>query len=196
MPKNTTDMTDFNPSRRQLLLGNRGESVEVKATANAIYPPWAVELENQCTSCGDCINHCPENILISNPTSGFPEIDFSQGECTFCQKCTTVCTANVFDLQQQPWELVVEIDDSCLLSKRIYCRSCGDACPERAIQFSLQLHNKTDIVIDAERCTGCGGCVAPCPADAVHITNFATVDNQSFVERSVATSTVGVESHV
>ncbi|SDD76943.1 indolepyruvate ferredoxin oxidoreductase subunit alpha [Desulfuromonas thiophila] len=31
------------------------------------------------------------------------------------------------------------------------------------------------IVIDAERCTGCGNCVAVCPADAIELRNGRAV---------------------
>lgn len=59
------------------------------------------------------------------------------------------------------------IDASCMAFKDVVCRSCGDACGEAAIRFSPRLNGAALPIVLAERCTGCGDCVAACPAGAV-----------------------------
>ena len=50
--------------------------------------PWIISesvFTQNCTQCQDCINACDTKIIIQDQ-QGFPKIDFSQGECSFCQK--------------------------------------------------------------------------------------------------------------
>jgi ferredoxin-type protein NapF len=59
------------------------------STRLAIRLPWVINEQyfiDDCTQCGDCITSCEEKIIVKGD-GGFPEIDFSKGECTFCQKC-------------------------------------------------------------------------------------------------------------
>ncbi|MBI4331933.1 MAG: 4Fe-4S dicluster domain-containing protein [Chloroflexi bacterium] len=46
--------------------------------------------------------------------------------------------------------------------RRSTCRSCVQACPEKALAFNGTL------AIDTERCNGCGVCLAQCPNGALH----------------------------
>jgi len=62
---------------------------------------------------------------------------------------------------------IAVIGGSCMAFKDVVCRSCGDACGEAAIRFSPRLNGAALPVVLAERCTGCGDCVAACPAGAV-----------------------------
>jgi ferredoxin-type protein NapF len=61
-------------------------------------PPWSLPqlryIQN-CTRCSECIDVCPENILIHS-NNDFPRIDFNLGGCTFCGKCVQVCGDNAF----------------------------------------------------------------------------------------------------
>jgi ferredoxin-type protein NapF len=59
-----------------------------------------------CSQCGDCLNVCPENI-IKKGDGGFPEVDFLQGECTFCQKCVESCDQNIFFKLRKPLQIML-----------------------------------------------------------------------------------------
>lgn len=62
---------------------------------------------------------------------------------------------------------IAVIGGGCMAFKDAVCRSCGDACREAAIRFSPRLNGAALPVVLAERCTGCGDCVAACPAGAI-----------------------------
>ena len=57
--------------------------------------------------------------------------------------------------------------ESCLPSRGVVCRSCGEACETAAISFRPAPRGMSLPVLDAERCTGCGDCVAICPVGAL-----------------------------
>ena len=50
------------------------------------------------------------------------------------------------------------VNDRCL-AQRGGCFTCTERCPEQAIDIAIG----TGIVVDAERCTGCGVCADACP---------------------------------
>ena len=151
-------------SRRQFL---RGDIAGRKAL---LRPPWALaedEFLAACTRCGECVQACPENILVL--VRGYPEVQFARGACSFCGKCVAACAPQALrqTAGQPAWALRARIAASCLAYRDVVCRSCGDACGEAAIRFSPRLGGAAlPEVLDA-RCTGCGACVASCPAGAV-----------------------------
>ncbi len=68
------ERTDAQPmiSRRGLLKGRIGRSRE------RVRPPWSRpgrEFTSRCTRCSDCIEACPEKIIVVGD-GGFPEVDF------------------------------------------------------------------------------------------------------------------------
>ena len=56
---------------------------------------------------------------------------------------------------------------SCLAQRAVTCRSCGDACDERAIRFVPRPGGTALPLFAFERCSGCGACVDVCPASAL-----------------------------
>jgi ferredoxin-type protein NapF len=161
-------MKSVNLNRRAFL---RGRSP--KYNPKAIYPPWAIEVSQfveNCERCDQCIDRCPENILFRGD-GGFPEVDFRQGECTFCGKCAEACEANAFKSddrnEENAWSIFAEIKTSCLSLNAITCRSCGDNCDAGAIQFQLQLGGVAVPVVDIDNCTGCGACLYICPQKSI-----------------------------
>ena len=153
-------------SKREFIFGRKAP------VEQTITPPWANHIHQNCTQCGDCLDACPENLLMFDALN-FPMVDFNLGECTFCGECVDACNDDVFldrtDPMITPWDLNVSVSKQCLLKSKVYCRSCGDACPESAIKFKLELASVTYINIDHELCSGCGACVASCPKGAVSI---------------------------
>lgn len=132
--------------------------------------PWvkdAKQFLDQCTQCADCINICPEEIIVKGD-GGFPSIDFELGECDFCGKCANVCKEPIFaPTDETPWQKKANINDTCLANENIYCRSCAESCEVQALTFQLGLSAAPQI--DNDLCNGCGACVAPCPAKAIVI---------------------------
>lgn len=136
-------------------------------------PPWALPeagFIEQCTRCGDCLKACPTGILVAGD-GGYPTVDFSRGECTFCGDCVSACRpqALVHEEGAAPWQRVAVVAPNCLAEQRVECRICGEFCDARAIRMSPRLGACPTPEIDADKCTGCGACVAPCPARAITV---------------------------
>ena len=166
-------------SRRAFLRGKRPAIYR-----EAIFPPWSLPGESfiaTCTRCDACINACPESILYKGD-SGFPEVDFKRGACTFCRECIASCQADAFHAAAaanknfyNAWNFVASVSSDCLSLQGITCRTCAEYCATRAIRFQLQLGGKALPVVSQAACTGCGACVKPCPVNAL-IVQHAGVD--------------------
>ena len=156
-------------SRRNLLFGRKPK------TPSAPRPPWATtQFLDCCTRCGDCVRACPTQI-IKIGEGGFPTVDFANGECTFCGDCATLCQPKaLIKTDATPWSLKSIISDSCLAERGVECRICGEACDERAIHFELAVGKVAYPKINAEQCTGCGACLAPCPTSSIRILELNT----------------------
>jgi len=64
---------------------------------------------------------------------------------------------------------VAVIGDSCLALRGIVCRVCEEQCEARAIRIRLAVGGGASPTVAAALCTGCGACVAPCPAHAIAV---------------------------
>lgn len=156
-------------NRRQFLRG------DFQARRSPLRPPWAVreqEFTGRCTACGECVRACPNDILIAG-WGGRPEIDFSRGECAFCGDCANACKTEALDRKAYktlPWAFHAVIDEqACLTSRGVMCASCREACATSAIRLAPRAGMAARPILNADACTGCGACVAPCPANAIHI---------------------------
>ncbi len=154
-------------SRRQFL------GMGLKDKAAPLRPPWAINetsFLDACTRCGDCLSVCPEHILVPETAGGYPRVDFSQGECTFCKKCVDICTTSALSAELlSPWLAKIKINEKCLATQHVVCNTCGEQCEARAIRFIPALGVVSLPSIDLESCTGCGACVAPCPTQAIEV---------------------------
>jgi ferredoxin-type protein NapF len=135
---------------------------------NALRPPWSRNetLAVACTGCGACVAACPQAIVTLD-AGRWPQIDFSRGECTFCGKCAEACTEPVFERSIPAFPHIALIGDACFAARGVVCQSCGDACPESAIGFHPRLGGPARPTLSADHCTGCGACIATCPANAI-----------------------------
>jgi ferredoxin-type protein NapF len=160
-------------SRRAFLLG-----AEVKMRADtALRPPWTLgeAFADLCTGCARCVTACPEGIVAFDE-EGRAMVDFRRGAglCSFCGACAEACPEPVFIPPQMraaapPWTLHAAIGPSCLTREGVLCQSCKDACTDGAIRFVYAAGQIAQPQLDLDRCTGCGACVAPCPASAIEI---------------------------
>jgi len=145
-------------------------------------PPWAQADEaffKVCTQCKACIDACPENILTQGK-KGYPQVDFSHGECTFCGDCVTACeTGALKNSGQAAWHYKAQINARCLNRKGVMCRSCADNCDESAIYFELAIGGFSSPKIDLQACTGCGACIAPCPNHSIEISDSISTQKEN-----------------
>lgn len=153
-------------SRRSLLRGR------LKPTP-AFRLPWTQgedHFTDHCSRCEACIKACPEQIIIKGD-GGFPELNFRLGECTFCQDCVESCPEPLFTdpAKTAPWHYKAQVQSHCLTAKNVHCQSCQDSCEPMAILFPPRLGAVAQPVIDSDECTGCGACIASCPADAIKL---------------------------
>jgi ferredoxin-type protein NapF len=65
---------------------------------------------------------------------------------------------------------VATIAAGCLALSRVVCRSCGEACGPRAIDFAQAAGGIATPRVDLARCTGCGDCGGACPVGAIALT--------------------------
>ena len=154
-------------SRRGFFRGRPRPRAEIR-------PPWALPeaaFIDHCTRCNDCLKACPTQILVVGD-GAYPTVDFSLGECTFCGDCVTSCQPKALarlEPEQAAWAYKAMIGEDCLPRQGVECRVCGDFCDARAIRFPPRLGGSPLPEIDAEKCTGCGACVAPCPVVTISV---------------------------
>ncbi|MCP3869962.1 MAG: ferredoxin-type protein NapF [Gammaproteobacteria bacterium] len=150
-------------------------SGDYRASRAPVRPPWAIPenlFADTCTRCGDCIPACPEG-LITKGRGGFPVLDFKRGGCDFCRECVSSCQprALTYDpvTDPPPWDLKATFLNSCLSLNSVVCRSCGEVCDTQAIRYELRTGGNALVILDQERCTGCGLCFAVCPNGSIKI---------------------------
>lgn len=64
-------------------------------------------------------------------------------------------------------EQSLTIASHCLTFGGVACRSCDDACPERAIRFRPKPGGHYHPELDGDLCTSCLECVPVCPVQAL-----------------------------
>lgn len=150
-------------SRRTFLTGGNEQPVP------RIVPPGMMDGGlASCTGCGACVQACPTAIIVM--VAAKPSLDFMAGECLLCGDCATVCPEPVFDRAVPPtFSHVVAISDDCLALNGVSCMTCRDACPQAAIMFRPRIGGPFFPELRESACTGCGACIAPCPAQAITI---------------------------
>jgi anaerobic carbon-monoxide dehydrogenase iron sulfur subunit len=92
--------------------------------------------------------------------------------CTGCRSCELVCAASHGDthLPERSRIRIVSDDRTCTDTPQV-CRQCGvaacvRACPEGALSRDA---GSGAVLVQVERCTGCGLCVSACPFHAMRL---------------------------
>lgn len=103
-----------------------------------------------------------------------PYADFTPEDPTWCDEhcrdCSRVCPTGAIqsfeikDKKNFPFAQAVFVFEYCRLYNDIECSVCGRECPYEAVsyQWSDEEYRRL-VVIDKEKCTGCGWCLATCP---------------------------------
>lgn len=140
-----------------------------------IRPPWAKdesEFISKCDSaCQACADICPEKIITIG-RGNYPQVDFSKGECTFCEQCVDACRYDALEKQsdRQPWTHKAVISmEQCITQQSVVCRSCSEMCDVGAINFHPTLGGVSTPELNSDLCNGCGACISVCPSNAILI---------------------------
>ena len=72
-----------------------------------------------------------------------------------------------------PRPTLARIGDTCLETRGIVCRACGDACDARALRFLPLAGGLVKVLVDPAFCNGCGACVPVCPTAAIVVEGVA-----------------------
>ena len=146
-----------------------------EASPLVVRPPYGLDeslFQSECVTCESkaCVASCDEKIIMIGE-DGTPALDFSKSGCTFCEECATVCEPSVLSLENthtaEQLNAVFQIStEACVAHHGVICFSCKEPCIDDAILFN-GLFNP---VIDDDKCTSCGFCLARCPADAIAYT--------------------------
>jgi len=156
------------------IVDRRGFFRRLGGQETPVRPPWTLSEDSfrtACTGCGNCWTACPEKIIVSD-TEGRAKVNFSQGSCSFCEACADACVADAFLRERQgvqPWTVKAQITSACLERNGIACRACDSACDAAALRFRPLLHGRSEVFVEADRCTGCGACQTICPVSAIRL---------------------------
>lgn len=147
--------------RRAFLRGRFRETEQVR-------PPGSTDdFHDLCTQCGDCARACPTGIILRDQ-DGFPVLDMRAGQCLFCDACAEACVPGaILPATEWPWR--ASVSSSCLSVQGVSCRSCEDQCDNSAIRFRPMLGGCAQPSVDLDACSGCGACIASCPAGAISL---------------------------
>lgn len=136
-------------------------------------PPYAIaelDFRTSCDRCGQCADVCPTGV-IGRDEDRFPMLRFGKAACTFCGECANACKTGALDsVAAREWDVLADIQNTCLSLNAITCRTCEEACEADAIRFRLMTAGRAEPRVNNEKCTGCGQCAFVCPSLSIRMT--------------------------
>ncbi|MHB8100166.1 MAG: 4Fe-4S dicluster domain-containing protein [Sulfuricurvum sp.] len=131
-----------------------------------VRPPYVVvnATFDECKTCDAmCVGVCEEKIIRTD-SLGIPYVDFSANGCSDCKECLDACTPNVLNDPQRFIQAKAIISTmNCMSHHDTICFSCKEPCLDNAIIFEGMFRP----IINPNKCTGCGYCIAVCPSAAI-----------------------------
>ncbi len=127
-----------------------------------------------CLGYGDCANVCPSDAICL--ADGIAHIDTSR--CVGCGLCANTCPKKIIHILPQEAKTVVMCSNKqkgadakkACKNACIGCKKCEKTCPNDAIHVVDNL-----AVIDYDKCTNCGACVAACPTGCLKSVVFPDI---------------------
>jgi ferredoxin-type protein NapG len=121
-----------------------------------------------CTRCDKCVQSCPVGAIVHAPerfraAQGTPMIDAHASACIMCADtpCITACEPKAL---RADWPLKMGVawiqEMACLAHTGSFCTVCSERCP---VPGAIEVRRGKP-TIRADVCTGCGTCLAVCPA--------------------------------
>ena len=140
-----------------------------RSIGRPVRPPWTppeADLPTAAPAVAIACPPCPQT--SSSRARGLSAVDFSRGACDFCGACADACPESLFTGRDStPWNVKARVGADCLSTRGVTCRVCAEWCDARAIRFRLEVGGRAHPEISDAACTGCGECVAVCPANAI-----------------------------
>lgn len=131
-----------------------------------------------CLRCDRCRSACPQNAIgVALLEQGLinartPVLNFRRGWCDMCSdrgsmRCVEVCATGALSREFDPSTgkigVAVVDEDECLLS-RAGSHVCSKQCIESCNYDAISLTEEGRLVVDVEKCNGCGACEFYCPS--------------------------------
>jgi len=145
------------------------EELQRNQSAQGPMPPWHSQIStDECRHCtAPCVSSCEPGIIKrhskDHELEGIPYLTFTEAGCNFCGACATACPLDInTDLPPSLGEVTLNTS-SCLSWSGVTCISCRNYCDYDA----LSLDNRGHMLLDSEKCTGCGCCLAACPSNSI-----------------------------
>jgi len=184
---------DLQLARRAFLGTTGGMAVSMLSTHSTravaeerLRPPGSVgetEFSALCVRCGNCVRSCPTGIIqpdLEPPKLTAlltPSLRFDTNHCLeTCNRCGQHCPTGAIaalplaEKNEQRIGLAQIHNAGCLLTLDKECNACSLICPRKAIVEDFSKETYTAMVrVDANRCNGCGACVAVCPPRVIAV---------------------------
>lgn len=167
----------FGRWRNKAPAGSQPVAAVTHGTAiNWVRPPGAITpslFVQSCDGCGKCAAACPASaikmngpqVLERNPG---PRIDATQNPCVMCDAiaCVTACPTGALAPVAREQIRIAQIrfdPNRCWAAqgRDPECSHCADHCPVGDAAITIKMGEGPAL---GDGCTGCGACVAYCPA--------------------------------
>lgn len=166
-------------ARRKLPKGFTEKQAPKRQTP--IVPPGAKSFKvftDTCTACGLCISACENKVL--RPSTEIsrllqPEMSFEKGWCRpECNACADICpTGAILPLKEGEKSVIkigtAKVDyEKCLAATgKSRCDNCVRHCPTGALRTVDGNYGISRVVVNEEKCIGCGACEYLCPVNGI-----------------------------